>query len=222
MDLDGFWELIERSGRETETKAARTAWLQERLSALPVEDIIDYERWWTLAANRGCSWDMYAVFWALMGRGSSDGFEYFVNWLIGMGRDAFEAVADNPDRVMELPQVRHVLELRRSFFRGYERTTWSKDGRFRLTRITSERRSIWTNDEWPEFEMLGCVSFEPYEKATGLGTDSLGEAVRARGIEAKFPFITYHAEPGGDSWDLSDKSEFIRRLPQVARYRGIS
>ncbi|MGW7485296.1 DUF4240 domain-containing protein [Nonomuraea muscovyensis] len=222
MDVDGFWAMIERSAQEMGTRAERLAWLEERLSALPVVEIVDYKTWWTIAANRGCSWDMYAVYWTLMGSGSSDGFEYFVSWLISLGREAFETVADCPDAVVDLPQVQHVLELERTFFRGYRRVTWSKDEKFRLTRLTRRRRDVWTREEWPEFELMGYVTYEPHRKVTGLETDSLGDAVRARGVESKFPFLTYHAEPDGAEWDFEDEAEFIRRLPRIARHRGIT
>ncbi|MEU7861442.1 DUF4240 domain-containing protein [Nonomuraea sp. NPDC049141] len=179
MDVDSFWAMIERSAQETCTRAERLAWLRERLSALPVAEIVDYETWWTIAANRGCSWDMYAVYWTLMGSGSSDGFEYFVSWLISLGREAFETVADCPDAAIDLPQVQHVLELERSFFRGCRRVTWSKDGKFRLTRLTRRRRDVRTGEERPEFELMGYVTYEPYRKATGLEADSLGDAAQS-------------------------------------------
>ncbi|MEV1246772.1 DUF4240 domain-containing protein [Nonomuraea sp. NPDC049750] len=41
MDVDEFWDLIERSGRETDTRKTRVAWLEDELSRRPVEEIID-------------------------------------------------------------------------------------------------------------------------------------------------------------------------------------
>ncbi|MGP4096204.1 DUF4240 domain-containing protein [Nonomuraea sp. KM90] len=220
MDLDGFWELVERSARETDNRRARVAWLEDRLSGLTAEEIVDYEAWFTLCANRACSWDMYAVFWTITGFGSSDGFEYFVNWLISLGREAFEKVADCPDRILELPEVQRIMELMKNF--SHRRTTWSRDGKFRLKRVTYTRREVWSREDDPEFESFAYVTFEPYKRATGLETDSLGEAVRARGVHSKFPFLTYHAEPDGEEWDLGDEGEFVRRLPRLARHYGLT
>lgn len=220
MDIDGFWELVERSARETDDRPGRVAWLQEQLSGLSAEEIVDYHVWFTVCANRACSWDMYAVFWTLTGFGSSDGFEYFVSWLISRGREAFEKVADCPDRLLELPEVQHLIALMKNF--AHRRTTWSRDGRFRLKRVTRVRREIWSREENPEFESFAYVTFEPYEQVTGLGTDHLGEAVNARGVSGKFPFLSYHAQPDGEEWDFGDEAEFVRRLPRFAREYGLT
>ncbi|MEV1169955.1 DUF4240 domain-containing protein [Nonomuraea sp. NPDC049784] len=220
MDIDGFWELVERSARETNTRPARVTWLKNHLSGLSVEEIVDYEVCFTICANRACSWDLYAVFWTITGFGSSDGFEYFVNWLISLGRDASEKVSDCPDRILELPEVQRLFELSRNF--SHRRTTWSRDGTFRLKRVTHIRREVWPREDDPEFESFAYVTFEPYRHVTGLETDSLHDAVRARGIRSKFPFLTYHAEPDGEEWDFGNEAEFIRRLPRIARHYGLT
>lgn len=220
MDIDGFWQLVERSARETGTRQARVAWLKNQLSGRSAEEIVDFEVCFTLCANRACSWDMYAVFWTITGFGSSDGFEYFVNWLISRGRDAFEKVADCPDRIVELPEVQRLFELSKTF--SHERTTWGRNGEFRLKRVTEIRREVWPSEDDPEFESFAYVVFEPYERVTGLQTDSLWEAVRARGVRRKFPFLTYHAEHDGEEWDFGDEAEFVRRLPRLARHHGLT
>jgi hypothetical protein len=62
MDINGFWELVERSAREIDTRSARLEWLKHHLSGLAAEEIVDFEVWFTVCANRACSWDMYAVY----------------------------------------------------------------------------------------------------------------------------------------------------------------
>jgi hypothetical protein len=117
---------VARSAAETATRSARPEWLRSHLSSLSVEEIVRYP----VSVNRACTWDMYAVCWTITGSGSSDGFECFVNWLISLGRDAFEKVADCPDRILELPEVQRLHELSRNF--SHEETTWSRDGEWRL------------------------------------------------------------------------------------------
>ncbi|MGW3366108.1 DUF4240 domain-containing protein [Streptosporangium canum] len=200
MDADAFWALIERSGREAGTKDGRLAWLDGELSRCSAGEIVDFETWLTAVANRGCTWDMYAAYWFVFSSGSTDGFEYFVHWLMSLGREAFERVAECPDEVIELPQVLHVLKLRR-------------------TRLAARSGRIWTEEEYPEFELLAYVAFEPYEKVTGLDVEHLGDAVRARGVRGKFPIAKIDFD--GEAWDFDDDAEVVRRLPRVARYRGI-
>lgn len=61
MDVDGFWDLVERSAEETRDKGERVKWLKEHLSGLSAEEIVDYHTWFTIHRNRACTWDMYAV-----------------------------------------------------------------------------------------------------------------------------------------------------------------
>ncbi|MEV6300323.1 DUF4240 domain-containing protein [Actinoplanes sp. NPDC051861] len=135
MDLDGFWRLIERSGRERDTKDGRTQWLTGvlgRLDRVHIEDFdarlqelrdrIDGARMWTAADVMidGCS---------------TDGFWYFQCWLIGQGREAFERVAADPDELVTLPAVQH---------------------------LATRPYGTWEDEEWPEWESLAYVARSAY------------------------------------------------------------
>ncbi|GAB3158369.1 DUF4240 domain-containing protein [Microbispora hainanensis] len=177
VDEDRFWELIERAGRETPSRKERLAWLKAQLCQLPVDEIIDYHMWWELNANRSCTCDMYALSCHLLRRESTDGFEYFVYWLISLGREAYDQVADCPDRVMELPQVMDLLGLKRRWF-------------------TERRRGLpWSNEEYPGFELLAYVALDAYEQVTGADVDVLYTAVKkavsvhGSGVRVIFPLV---------------------------------
>ncbi|MEV0996625.1 DUF4240 domain-containing protein [Nonomuraea sp. NPDC050202] len=207
MDVDEFWDLIERSGRETDTREARVAWLVDELSRRPVEEIIDFEIWWTTTRNRGCTIDLYAAYWFVFRRGSLDGFEYFVSWLISLGRETFEAVSDCPDRLIEQPQVLHLVEL--------EDLPANSTKRWRRPRNPEQ-----TREERPEFELLAYVAYRAYEQVTGRDPAELGEAANARGASGGFPLIpALGSVPHGEQWDFDDEQELARRLPRIARYR---
>ncbi|MGW3342847.1 DUF4240 domain-containing protein [Nonomuraea rubra] len=218
MDIDGFWAVVERSAAETGTRQARLEWLENHLSGLPAEEIVDYYVWFTLCRNRACTWDLYAVCMAITGGGSSNTFEFFADWLISLGRDDFEKVVGCPDRVLELPAVQRLHELSRTY--RHERTTG--DGRIRLRRVTLTRRSRWPDEFYPEFELFSYVSGRAYKRATGLDVSVLKDAVEARGVKSSFPFLTPHAQPDGEEWDFDDKAELIRRLPRLANHYGIT
>ncbi|SNS87264.1 Protein of unknown function [Streptosporangium subroseum] len=200
MDADAFWEMIERSDRETGARQERLAWLDAELSLRSAEEIADFSMWWISATSRLCAWDLYAVYCSVLGWGSLDGFEYFANWLVSLGRTAFEQVAAIPDSVIELPQLLRLLELRR-------------------VRLANDEFPVWSMEEEPEFELLGYVAFDPYVKVAGLDVVHLGDAVRARGVQGKFPLMG--ADFDGEGWDFSDETEMNRRLPRLARYRAI-
>ncbi|MEU6713172.1 DUF4240 domain-containing protein [Nonomuraea sp. NPDC046802] len=200
MGVDDFWDLIERSGRETDTREARLAWLVDELSRRPVEEIVDYYIWWTTTQDRGCTIDLYAAYWFVLGLGSLDGFEYFVNWLASLGRETYETVTDCPDKLIELPQVRHLLEAEDSY-------------------VNSAPRQLTE----PEFERLAYVAYDAYERATGQDPDGLGEAANARGVSGGFPLVpALGSVPRGEQWDFDDEGELARRLPRIARAVGLA
>ncbi|GAA3242334.1 DUF4240 domain-containing protein [Nonomuraea helvata] len=207
MDVDEFWDLIERSGRETDTRRTRVAWLVDDLSRRPVEEIIDYHIWWTTTQNRGCTVDLYAAYWFVFGSGSLDGFEYFVSWLVSLGRETFEAVSDCPDRLIEQPQVLHLLELEDLYANSTKRRP-------------RDPEQMW--EERPEFESLAYVAYHAYEQVTGQEPDRLGEAAETRGASSGFPLVpAIGSVPSGEQWDFDDELELARRLPKIARYRNV-
>ncbi|WP_187414787.1 DUF4240 domain-containing protein [Nonomuraea sp. PA05] len=220
MDIDGFWDVVERSATETGTRQARLRWLENHLAALPAKEIVDYATWFTTCRNRACTWDLYAACWLFTGRGSSNAFEYFTTWLISLGREDFEQAVGCPDRLLELPATRRLVELSRNH--RHERTTPSRDGRIRLMRVTRTRRSRWPDEVYPNFELFAYVPGRAYERATGMDSITLGDAVAARGVESRFPFLSPRAQPDGEAWDFDDRTELLRRLPRLARHHGIT
>ncbi|NUW30159.1 DUF4240 domain-containing protein [Nonomuraea sp. SMC257] len=207
MDVDDFWGLIERSGVEAGRRKARVAWLVDELSRRPVEEIVDYEVWWTITQNRGCTVDLYAAYWFVFLSGSLDGFEYFVSWLVSLGRETFESVADCPDRLIEVPQVLHLLELDKAYASGRKRRP-------------SDPEQM--REESPEFEVLAYVAHHAYERVTGQGSDGLGEAAEACRVSGAFPLVpAIGGVPRGEDWDFDDEQEVARRLPRIARHLGL-
>lgn len=198
IDEDGFWELIDLCARETGSRKERLAWLKSQLCQLSAEEIIDYHMWWELNANRGCTCDMYALSCHLLRRESTDGFEYFVYWLMSLGQETYDQVADCPDRVLELPQVMDLLDLKRRWF-------------------AERRRGLpWSDEEYPGFELLAYVALDAHEQVTGADVDVLYAAVKARGVRSRFPLLA--AEFGEQDWDIADDAEIARRLPRLAHY----
>ncbi|MEV4483620.1 DUF4240 domain-containing protein [Micromonospora coxensis] len=155
MHRDEFWALIEGSAAVAADPDERLAWLTDRLAERPVGDVVDFAV--RLDELRGLvdTWRHWGA--ALLicgGLCSDDGFHYFQAWLVGLGRAVFERVADDPDALADVPQVR---------------------------RLAGRGPREWAEDEWPEWECLDYVADEAYERITG--EEGLDEAVEARGRE---------------------------------------
>jgi hypothetical protein len=96
MTADEFWHHIS-STQESDPYLHREQ-LVERLSRLPVEEILDFDYWWVQARNQAYTATLWAAA-ALINGGwlSDDRFEYFGGWLILRGRQTFESVIADPD-----------------------------------------------------------------------------------------------------------------------------
>jgi hypothetical protein len=71
---------------------------------------------------------------------SGDGFWYFLVWLIGLGREAFELAVADPDNLASVPEV---------------------------VGLVGRPVDAWQDDEWPRLESLGYVAWEAYQQVTG-------------------------------------------------------
>jgi hypothetical protein len=151
MDLDAFWELIERSRQETSNPAARLQWLQEQLVRQPTVEIVDFQIWIDRLRRRVDTWLMWGAAYLIKdGVCSSDGFWYFQVWLIGLGREAFERAVANPDSVPE------------------------------VLRLAGRPADDWSLDEWPNWELLDSVASNAYEQLTGEA-EGIYHAMEAQG-----------------------------------------
>ncbi|XVU21981.1 DUF4240 domain-containing protein [Actinoplanes sp. CA-054009] len=153
VTVDEFWELIHRSAAAG-GKDARTSWLSEHLARVPTTEIVDFELRLTEQRKRVDTWLMWGAARCVMRTwASNDSFWYFQPWLVGLGRDAFDRVAADPDALARLPEVR---------------------------RLAGPARAEWSHDEWPDWEVLNYVAVEAYRLATGRD-DGLDEVLEARG-----------------------------------------
>ena len=106
MDEHAFWELIDEtraaSGGDSEFHGEL---LEQRLEALPPEEIVAWEMLWEERHGRAYRWDLWAAAYVLMGGCSDDAFDYFRSWLIGQGRERFEAALADPDSLADLAEL---------------------------------------------------------------------------------------------------------------------
>ena len=127
MDLAEFWDLIDRSGQASAHPYDRTDWLEAELRDRPLDDLLEFQARLEEQDSRAMTWLMWAAAAQIRNGCSDDGFEDFRMWLIGLGREAFERVVQEPDRLAELPEVQ---------------------------RLSGRDSGDWSEQEWPAWEML--------------------------------------------------------------------
>jgi hypothetical protein len=221
MDLNAFWALLDRSASQTADQDARLEWLTSALASMPAAQVAGFAVRLDEVRRRVDTWQHWqAADLICGGLCSDDGFFYFQAWLVGLGRETFEAVAADPDALADVPHVRHLAA------RGGVHA--------------------WADDEWPDWEGLDYVAAEALAAAphpieafsaaprsegalpgqpVGAGVDSeeapVGETDSAGGGFARLERLLgdrellVSPEPAGEQWDFADPREIERRMPRL-------
>ncbi len=103
MNQEQFWDIIAKACRSDPRRAEE--WdqrLQAALEKLDSDEIIEWNRIFDRLAARAYTVDLWGAAYTINGGASDDGFYYFRCWLIGMGRDVYEAAVANPDSLADV------------------------------------------------------------------------------------------------------------------------
>jgi hypothetical protein len=71
--------------------------LTEALGQLSADEIVEWKQIFDRLTAQAYRTDLWAAAYLMNGGASDDGFYYFRCWLIGMGKEIFEAAMANPD-----------------------------------------------------------------------------------------------------------------------------
>jgi hypothetical protein len=102
MDHEQFWDIVAKACRSDPQRAEE--WdqrLQTELEQFESAEIIEWNHIFDRLAARAYTVDLWGAAYLINGGASDDGFYYFRCWLIGMGRDVYEAAMTNPDSLAD-------------------------------------------------------------------------------------------------------------------------
>lgn len=123
MNRDQFWEIIEQSRSQWDSKVAdgnmarQCEVLHTQLTALNQKELISFATHFYQVYDDAYRWDLWAAAYIMGGGGcSDDGFLDFRDWLISMGRDVFEAAMKDPESLAKNAALPGVEEV---FFQGF-------------------------------------------------------------------------------------------------------
>jgi hypothetical protein len=96
MDINTFWEIIEQSKQNTNGDIyLQLDNLREALRNLSKNDLIKAQEIFSDLMDKACKWDLWAAAYTIQGGCSDDGFIDFRAWLIGRGKDIYNAALEN-------------------------------------------------------------------------------------------------------------------------------
>lgn len=103
MTEDDFWEIVEGCRAASGGDFAEQVRLQRaRLLRLSMDELVSFGHWWEAVDDRAFTWPVWDVAALLMQGRSDDSFSDFRAWLISQGREVFERVTDEPDRLADV------------------------------------------------------------------------------------------------------------------------
>ncbi len=107
MDAAHFWRLIEEAKPKSDGDCEEQCYeqaerLKKSLLLLTAEDVAAFDRIFDQYRKAAYRWDLWGAAVLINGGASDDGFEYFRWWLIGQGREMFEAAVAEPDNLADL------------------------------------------------------------------------------------------------------------------------
>jgi hypothetical protein len=111
MNDDQFWHVISVACRlELSPDDDWAEELQAVLVNYDPAEIVEWNHIFDRMAARAYTIDLWGAAYTINGGASDDGFYYFRCWLIGMGRDVYEAAIANPDSLADAVDPRTVAE----------------------------------------------------------------------------------------------------------------
>jgi hypothetical protein len=101
----GFWQLIESTRQAAGNDTGRQSeLLEERLSRLPAQSFLDYQRTRHHLDQQAYTWDIWAAAYVIEDGCSEDCFRDFRSYLISLGRGPYEAALRDPDSLAPVAQ----------------------------------------------------------------------------------------------------------------------
>ncbi|MFK3979056.1 DUF4240 domain-containing protein [Micromonospora sp. NPDC050397] len=158
MNVDEFWFLLEASRSAGAKRKEREAFLRQRLWRAPRPHLLDFVQHLSGTREPANTYRLWRAADIIMGEGcGTDSFHYFQMWLVGLGRDVYEAAIADPDSLATAPEVRRIAALPRP----------------------------WPDDDYPSWESLEYVAWEIGNQRDDIDGDIRDVLTDERGVRPR-------------------------------------
>lgn len=100
-----FWEIINKAKTAAGNAHERPQALRVLLRELEPSEIQSFYETYKLNIYAAYTWPLWGAAYIINGGCSDDCFDYFRDWLISEGQDAFENAVNNPESLADLPFI---------------------------------------------------------------------------------------------------------------------
>jgi hypothetical protein len=98
-----FWDILAVANRHPIDSRPWHEALSAELAKLDLDELVRWDRHFDERTDRAYRRDLWSVAEIMNGGASDDGFYYFCCWLVGMGKQVYEAALANPDSLADVP-----------------------------------------------------------------------------------------------------------------------
>ena len=105
MILHDFWKIIENSKANSKNLIEQIESLKNELRKLTEIQIVEFDNRFIALKNKAYRWDLWGAIYLLRDGCSDDSFEYFREWLVGQGKEKFEAAIKNPESIKDFVEL---------------------------------------------------------------------------------------------------------------------
>ncbi|MHB9129832.1 MAG: DUF4240 domain-containing protein [Armatimonadota bacterium] len=103
MTNEAFWRIIAETRTLSDaTMDGRVEALNNMLSKLPPEEIIQFDRIFREYMNQAYSYNLWGAAYIIGGGCSDDGFTDFRSWLISLGKETYVEALRNPESLLAI------------------------------------------------------------------------------------------------------------------------
>lgn len=100
LDEDKFWTIVDLSLEKTKNEDEQEIFLINEIQKLTPEEMIGFRLRTDKLLYDTYNSEMWFAGYIINGGCSDDGFEYFRNWVISRGKEAYYKAKDNPDSLI--------------------------------------------------------------------------------------------------------------------------
>lgn len=106
MDESQFWGIVDRAHEEGgDDFDLRNESLRRLLTPLSFVEIQEFQVHYETAIKWAYRWDLWAAAEVINGEVSSDGFRYFLDWMVSEGSVVYKKALESPDSLADLPPI---------------------------------------------------------------------------------------------------------------------
>jgi len=129
MDDKRFWDIIAVACKHDCEGDWLDLWaepLVEELKKLPPEDIVRFDHWFDEKTDALYTVNHWGAAYLINGGASDDGFYYWRCWVVGMGKQIYDAALANPDSLADV--VDPTKDYYEAEIYGSARSAWEELG----------------------------------------------------------------------------------------------